>query len=77
MGKKTRAAFKRSDKADSRHMTWLKFNLHHSPEDPGSLIVSDLMGPFSNLGIDGSRYFVTYTDVFNRFCAVASLKKSE
>lgn len=63
MGKMTRAPFK---PVSSR------------PQVPGELVVSDLMGPFPTTGIDGSRYFVTYTDASSRFCTVALLnKKSE
>lgn len=56
--------------------TFVESNNH--PDSPGDMIVSDVMGPFSTTGIDGSRYFVTYTDVYSRFCTVAMLKnKSE
>ena len=60
MGKMTRSTFRGSE------------TIHQCP---GSLIVSDLMGPFPQAGIDGSKYFVTYTDVHSRFCTVALLKK--
>ena len=42
---------------------------------PGDLITSDFMGPFPTEGIDGYRYFVTFTDHFSRFCTVALLRR--
>jgi hypothetical protein len=41
---------------------------------PGDLIVSDIMGPFSTTGIDGSKYFVTYMDVNTRFCTAVLIR---
>ena len=60
MGKMTRAPFKPSESM---------------PEAPGVLIISDIMGHFPIMRIGGLRYFVTYTEVFSRFCLAALLRR--
>jgi hypothetical protein len=63
MGKMTRAPFPSSSTIS---------------KEPGDLILSDVMGPFSSPCVSGYKYFVTYMDHFSRFCTVVLLRhKSE
>ena len=43
-------------------------------EETFAVVVSDVCGPFQEDSVGGSRYFVTFIDVFSRYCKVYFIK---
>lgn len=59
-------------------MTRKPFPKKATPVDkPLDCVVSDICGPMPILSVGGFRYFLTFTDVFSKYCAVYLLKSKE